>query len=229
MKHAQRLAGLRSLAAELDNIDRDVYTSFGQDWATPVIGMGDKKARICFFGRDPGRHEIQHQFPFVGAGGQKIRRVLHQVLHGTELPDFETSIAVGLFAYWANTVPYKPKNNKAWPKGVQRKVFPYIADLLVNSWEGRDVIALGQLAFLWFGLENRETLRALQAHWERKDRFETSISVTLAVNESSATFKIHPLPHPSPLNATWAPHFPGLLQSRLRKLGFGLDSWRIGD
>ncbi|MBT3220622.1 MAG: uracil-DNA glycosylase [Proteobacteria bacterium] len=190
--------------------------------------MGDRKARICFFGRDPGRHEVQHQFPFVGAGGQKIRRVLHEVLHQTELPDFEASIAVGLYAYWANTVPYKPKRNKAWPKKVQRQVFPYIADLLINSWEGRDVITLGQLAFLWFGLEDRETLRALQAHWKRKDRFETSISATLTTPDgTSATFNIHPIPHPSPLNATWAPYFPGLLETRLRKLNFGQETWRL--
>lgn len=220
MNEKQRIIAFRTLAEELNGIDTAVYADYKQDPFQPVIGVGNPAARIAFFGRDPGRDEIQHQMPFIGAGGQKVRRALYHHLHGGELPDFSASVEVGRQFFWANTVPYKPIGNKAWSMQVKKRFQPLMADLLLHAWRGRDVITLGREAFLWFAINQDKTIKAeLETFWEREDRFETSIETPFAAPDGSArTLRLHPLPHPSPLNATWYKRFPQLLITRLRQL-----------
>ena len=88
------------------------------------------------------------------------------------------------------------------------------------------LITLGREAFLWFGIGQSKAERArIEAFWQRPDRFESAIAVTLAAPEGPArTFDIHPLPHPSPLNATWYKRFPGLLAQRLEQLDVRIDN-----
>lgn len=221
MTQEQRDAALRALAQDLQGIDVPVYAEAGVDPLSPILGAGDPKATIGVFGRDPGRHEVLHQTPFVGQGGQKIRAALHRVRFGTEPPDFDAALAVGQSVFWANTVPYKPLGNKAWSTAVKRRFAPLVRDLLLHEWTGRDMLCLGREAFLWFGLGDRETARQLDAFWRREDRYESSCEVELRDDHGGATFRLHPLPHPSPLNATWAPHFGYLADARLRALGWG--------
>lgn len=220
MNDSKRLQAFRTLARNLDGIDTAVYAAYAKDALAPVIGLGNSAARIAFFGRDPGRDEVQHQMPFIGAGGQKVRGALYRHLHGGELPDFAASLEVGRDFFWANTVPYKPLGNKAWSMRVKKQFQPLMADLLLHAWRGREVITLGREAFLWFAINQDKAIKAqLEAFWERENRFETSIETPLAAPDGSTRIlRLHPLPHPSPLNATWYKRFPELLIARLRQL-----------
>ncbi|MDP9899211.1 hypothetical protein [Variovorax ginsengisoli] len=56
----------------------------GRDWRDPIIGLGAHDARLCIFGRNRGRTEVERALPFVGKGGQLEAEV-----------------------FWLNTVPYK--------------------------------------------------------------------------------------------------------------------------
>lgn len=220
MTNEQRRKAFRALSEELEGIDITAYEDFGRDWREPVIGHGAPNTRIAFFGRDPGRDEVQHQLPFIGAGGQKVRRAIYQHLYGKAMPDFEASIDVGKQFFWANTVPYKPVGNKAWPMKVKKRFQPLVADLLLHAWQGQDVITLGREAFLWFGINQpREVRQQLEAFWQREDRFVSSTQVELSTADGVArNLHLYPLPHPSPLNATWYKHFPELLTQRLKQL-----------
>ncbi|WP_438764439.1 uracil-DNA glycosylase family protein [Kushneria sp. TE3] len=216
----------RTLAAETDGIDVEVYKRFERDPLDPIIGLGQRNLRVGFFGRDPGRDEVRHGEPFIGAGGQLVRKALHEQLYGEKMPDFEASRAVGEHFFWINTVPYKPVGNKAWSMKVKRHFHGLMNELLISRWEGRSLITLGREAFLWFGIDRPKPERdRLEAFWKREDRFESSIDVTLEDDQGqSQTFTLYPLPHPSPLNQTWYSRFPGLLAQRLEQLDVRPDN-----
>ncbi|MFG6665759.1 uracil-DNA glycosylase family protein [Halomonas sp. HNIBRBA4712] len=210
----------RTLAADTDGIDLDVYERFERDPLEPIIGLGRRDLRVGFFGRDPGRDEVRWGEPFIGAGGQLVRKALYRHLHGEELHNFEASIAVGEDFFWINTVPYKPVGNKAWSMKVKRRFHGLVSEVLISRWEGRHLITLGREAFLWFGIGRpKEERDRLEAFWKSEERFESHIDVTLEDEQGNArTFTLHPLPHPSPLNQTWYARFPGLLEKRLTEL-----------
>ncbi len=220
MNTTQRNNAFRKLAEELTGIDLPVYQEYKRNPFDPVIGMGDPDTKIAFFGRDPGRDEVQHHMPFIGAGGQKVRTAIYEYLYNKPLPDFAASVEVGKGFFWANTVPYKPVGNKAWSMKVKKTFQPLVADLLINGWNGTAVITLGREAFLWFAINQpREVKQQLEAFWEREDRFETFTEVEVAAADGNRRkLKLYPLPHPSPLNATWYKRFPDLLKQRLRQL-----------
>ena len=220
MGDKERRAAFREAAQELEGVDLEVYKAFDRDPLEPVIGQGDPDVAVAFFGRDPGRDEVQHQMPFIGAGGQKVRTAIYKHLYKSEMPDFEASVEVGRRFFWANTVPYKPLGNKAWSMKVKKCFQPLIADLLIKNWNGRDIITLGREAFLWFAINQpREVKQQLEAFWARNDRFESTIAVMVtALDGSQRELRLHPLPHPSPLNATWYKRFPDLLAAKLKKL-----------
>ncbi len=220
MNAAERIAAMRELAAQMEGIDKAVYQEYDKDWQQPIIGQGHPDTQIAFFGRDPGRDEVKHQMPFIGAGGQKVRVPAYEFLYNQPLPDFESSIKVGEHFYWINTVPYKPIGNKAWSMKIKKQFQPLMADLLIHSWNGHKVITLGREAFLWFAINQpRDVKQKLEAFWARDDRFETSIDIELtAIDGQSRVINLNPLPHPSPLNATWYKRFPALLVNRLQQL-----------
>lgn len=216
----------RDQAACTQGIDEQVYAHFGKDPLEPIIGLGPARARIGFFGRDPGREEVRHGQPFIGAGGQLVRQGLYRHLYDQELPDFAASQAVGEGFFWMNTVPYKPVGNKAWSMKVKRRFQPLMLDVMLSHWQGRQIITLGREAFLWFGIGMaREQRQQLEAFWRDGQRFEKSIDVNLADSQGREyRFDLHPLPHPSPLNARWYKHFPDLLIKRLQALGARPDN-----
>ncbi|WP_447895031.1 uracil-DNA glycosylase family protein [Vreelandella sp. GE22] len=225
----RQIEHFEALAAETDGIDLEVYERFERDPLKPIIGLGEPHLRVGFFGRDPGRDEVRHGDPFIGAGGQLVRKALYERLYGEELPDFEASRAVGEHFFWINTVPYKPIGNKAWSMKVKRRFHPLISEVVVADWQGQDLITLGREAFLWFGINRSKEERArLEAFWKRDDRFESSIDVTLEDGKGEArSVTLHPLPHPSPLNQTWYTRFPGLLKQRLAQLDVRQDTLRL--
>ena len=201
-------------------IDTAVYEAAGKDPTRPILaGSGDPRARVAIMGRDPGRHEVHHGEPFIGAGGQLVRQALHEKAFGSPCPDLPGSIRAGQRVFWANTVPYKPEGNKAWPVRVKRRFEPFITELLVQHWRGQDLITLGNVAFDWFRLADKNLAPDLKRFWAREDRYEASLTITL----KGKRITLHPLPHPSPLNATWYPRFPGLLRARLDALNWKGD------
>ena len=210
----------RHEAQTLDGIDIEAYRHFDKDPCEPIICLGPRDAPVGFFGRDPGRQEVKWGEPFIGSGGQKVREGLYRHLYGEPLPDFEASREVGRRMFWANTVPYKPVGNKAWSMAVKKRFQPLMAQLLIEHWQGRELITLGREAFAWFGIHQpREVRQALEAFWAREDRFEACHTTTLVLDdECEATLTLAPLPHPSPLNQTWFKRFPGLLDARLKAL-----------
>lgn len=216
----------KTLAAEVEGIDVDVYERFERDPLEPIIGLGKPNLRIGFFGRDPGRDEVRHGEPFIGAGGQLVRKALYEQLYGEKMPDFEASKAVGEHFFWINTVPYKPVGNKAWSMKVKRHFHGLMNEVLISRWEGRTLITLGREAFLWFGIgRSKEERDRLEAFWKQEDRFESSIEVTLEDAQGEARiFTLYPLPHPSPLNQTWYARFPELLRNRLTQLEVRQDN-----
>ncbi|WP_447044542.1 uracil-DNA glycosylase family protein [Vreelandella sp. H-I2] len=216
----------RALAADIEGIDVEAYERFNRDPLEPIIGLGKPNLRVGFFGRDPGRDEVRHGEPFIGAGGQWVRKALYMQLYGEEMPDFEASKAVGEHFFWINTVPYKPVGNKAWSMKVKRHFHGLMNEVLISRWEGRTLITLGREAFLWFGIGRpKEERDRLEAFWKQEDRFESSLEVTLEDDQGEAqTFTLYPLPHPSPLNQTWYARFPALLKQRLEQLEVRQDN-----
>ncbi len=216
----------RALARVTVGIDEEVYAALAKDPLEPVIGPLATNAAIGFFGRDPGREEIRYGEPFIGAGGQSVRRVIYARLNGRPMPDFAASLGLARHFFWANTVPYKPVGNKAWSLAVKRRFRPQVIRLLVDDWQGRHLITLGREAFLWFGIDARDDTRErLNAFWAGENRFAASIDVEVTTETGhSRILTLHPLPHPSPLNATWFARFPTLLDARLAALGVGLGT-----
>lgn len=226
MRHlpAGLLDRFRDAARELPQRDDAVYAQAGRDPRDPIFGLGPRDAGIAFFGRDPGRDEVHVGVPFIGAGGRQVRRVLYRRHHHGEMIDTGDALKAGEGYFWANTVPYKPEGNRAWPMRVKRQFQPLVAEVLLSLWDGRHVISLGREAFHWFGIgQHREIRQHLAHHWRQPDRFETSLAIEFAGPQGAArTLEIHPLPHPSPLNAIWFKRFPGLLAQRLEMLEGGV-------
>ncbi|MDF9434473.1 uracil-DNA glycosylase family protein [Chromohalobacter israelensis] len=210
----------RREADALEGVDLDVYRTYDRDPCEPIIGLGPRAAPLGFFGRDPGRREVEHGEPFVGSGGQKVRAELYRYRYGEALPDFQASLDVGRQYFWANTVPYKPRGNKAWSMAVKKRFQPLMAELLIDHWQGRTLITLGREAFLWFAIgQPRDIKRELEAFWAREDRFEAVHTTPLFLPDGrGGEFRLAPLPHPSPLNQTWFKRFPALLAARLAAL-----------
>jgi uracil-DNA glycosylase family 4 len=193
---------LKGLAKEFEQIDRCCYLRYRQDPTAPILGLGNADARWCFFGRDPGEKEVHCQRPFVGDSGQRIRTIM---------------AALGLSdddIYWMNTVPFKPKGNKAWSVGVRRQCRPALLELLA-TWKGTEVVTFGEAAFKWFGLGSPAERRLVELFWKRPDKFEARFPLSLCIAGAERHFTVHPLPHPSGANAVWSSRFPGLLRARL--------------
>lgn len=198
------------------DVDTEAYAAAGLHPTTPVLlGSGTLDAPVGFFGRDPGRTEVEQREPFIGRGGSLVRDALHRARHGVDAPDAAARTEVGQACFWANTVPFKPRGNKAWSVKVKRRFVPMVRTLLADRWQGTDLVTFGNVAFDWFRLAYPQHKAAIRAHWARDDRYATSLELDLGPR----VLRIHPLPHPSPLNATWYPRIPAMLDARLAEVG----------
>jgi uracil-DNA glycosylase len=191
------------------NTDAEIYRSYGKDPWAPLIYGGSLKADIGFFGRDPGRDEIRHWEPLIGSSGKRVRAAVEPYLNG------RTPSQGALFS---NTVPYKQVGNKAWGTKVIQAFRPIVTELLVAHWKGTHLVTLGNEAFHWF--EGAGELRdedEFTEYWKKEDRYERHLTVEVPSLLSSKRKRItlYPLPHPSPLNATWFKRFPDLLDRQL--------------
>lgn len=214
---------LREIEAEARRaefpIDKEVYEKVGKDPYVPVAYAGDFAARICSFGRDPGRDEIRHGQPQIGAAGKLVRNGVLQAA-GVMPPSNDKLLETALqYVFLSNTVPYKPPGNKAYPDRVKERFRPFVARLLAFYWTGEVVLTLGTEAFDWFAPYAEKG--AATDFWKREDRYEADFPCLLTAEgpegSVSKPLTICPLPHPSPLNQRWLPLFPGLLQQRLTR------------
>jgi uracil-DNA glycosylase len=216
-----RQAARAEAAAVAMPIDAEAYARAGRDPLEPLLGSGDLASPIGFLGRDPGRDEVRRMQPLIGAGGRLVRCALGRARDGAEPVGEDALLRAGDGVFFSNTVPYKPLGNKAWSMGVKRRFLPVIRSLLVDVWRGSELITLGNVAFEWFAIDAEPAVReAIAAHWTRPDRYEASLDVEVTSPRSGRTraIRLHPLPHPSPLNATWFQRFPAMLDARLAAL-----------
>ena len=105
--------------------------------------------------------------------------------------------------------------HQAWSVRVKRRFIPFVRTLLVERWTGTDLITFGNVAFDWFRLAFPHHKVAIREFWRRPDRYEATCVLELGTR----VLHIRPLPHPSPLNATWYPRLPALLDRRLAETG----------
>jgi uracil-DNA glycosylase family 4 len=200
-------------------IDREVYEKAGKDPLRPVLCAGSPDARICSFGRDPGRDEIIWGQPQIGAAGKLVRSgILVAAGEPTDPSDRRLERALR-HVFLTNTVPYKPVGNKAYPDRVKERFRPFVEELLACYWQGDVVITLGTEAFTWFS--GYAEPGAAATFWKREDKYEAEFSCLLTAgsreNPIQKPLTICPLPHPSPLNQRWVGLFPDLLSRRLKK------------
>ncbi|MFO0907135.1 MAG: uracil-DNA glycosylase family protein [Isosphaeraceae bacterium] len=201
-------------------VDREVYERLDRDPAEPILCAGSLQAAYCVVGRDLGKDEVGARQPLIGAGGRLVREGFYRATHGGQNPPRSDRTLESVLdrVLLTNTVPFKPPGNKAYATGVKERFRPFLAELLVALWQGDQVITLGNEAFWWFA-PYAEDAQAFDAFWERDDRYEASLSVTVrsggAADFATRRLTLLPLPHPSPLNQRWYARFPGLLDGRL--------------
>lgn len=200
-------------------VDREVYEKVNRDPMVPIAYAGNLDARICSFGRDPGRDEVRHAQPQIGAAGRLVRTGILEAVGVTPPPGDRYLESALDYVFLANTVPYKPIGNKAYPDRIKERFRSTTARLLLCHWQGDVVITLGTEAFQWFAPYAEPGAAA--AFWKRDDRYEAEFNCELRAEEPDITttksLTICPLPHPSPLNQRWVALFPDLLTRRLKK------------
>jgi len=200
-------------------VDREVYERAGRDPMVPIAYAGSFEARICSFGRDPGRDEVRHAQPQIGAAGRLVRSGVLEAAGKAPPADDRYLEAALQYVFLANTVPYKPVGNKAYPDRIKERFRACTTRLLLCHWRGDVVITLGTEAFNWFAPYGEPGAAA--AFWKREDKYEAEFSCLLRAEcdgtSAEKPLTICPLPHPSPLNQRWVALFPDLLAQRLKK------------
>jgi uracil-DNA glycosylase family 4 len=205
-------------------IDTPVYESVHKNPHQPILYFGNLNSNICFFGRDLGRDEVIAGQPLIGAAGQLVRQGFYRAIHHIDTEDQDKLASIKERLILTNTVPYKPPGNKAYTKKVKERFRPFIEQLLVNYWQGNQIITLGTEAFKWF--ENYNSKEKFTDFWSQGDsRYQSSLTVNLTAHNSDGKIQkkkvtIYPLPHPSPLNQKYYYKFPQMLQDSLSRLAF---------
>lgn len=204
-------------------IDIPIYKSAKKEPTKPILYFGNLKSNICFFGRDLGRDEVFAGQPLIGAAGTLVRQGFYSAIHQEETSDPVKLASIKDRLILTNTVPYKPPDNKAYTLKIKKRFRPYLEQLLVIYWQGKQIITLGTEAFRWF--EFYSTKEEFDAFWKKSDRYATSLNLTLTALDSQGKthkkeVKIYPLPHPSPLNQKYYLLFPAMLKNVLNKIEF---------
>ena len=205
-------------------IDIPVYKSAKKNPYEPILYFGNLNSNICFFGRDLGKDEVIAGQPLIGAAGTLVRQGFYQAIYKKETNDRAKLESIKDRLILTNTVPYKPPGNKAYTQKVKKRFRPFIEQLLVNHWQGTQIITLGTEAFKWF--ENYSSKEEFNKFWSQGDsRYETSLNINLTAEEandqkSKKQVTLYPLPHPSPLNQKYYYKFPSMLQNTISRLAF---------
>ena len=205
-------------------IDIPIYKSAQNNPYQPILYFGNLQSNICFFGRDLGRDEVIAGQPLIGAAGKLVRQGFYRAIYREETEDQNKLESIKERLILTNTVPYKPPGNKAYTQKVKQRFRPFIEQLLVNHWQGTQIITLGTEAFKWF--TEYSSKEEFNNFWSQGDaRYERSLNVKLTTNhkygnKGEKQVTLYPLPHPSPLNQRYYYKFPGMLQSTISRLAF---------
>ena len=209
---------------EVFPIDIPIYKSAKKNPYQPILYFGNLNSNICFFGRDLGKDEVIAGQPLIGAAGTLVRQGFYQAIYKKETDDRAKLESIKDRLILTNTVPYKPPGNKAYTQKVKKRFRPFIEQLLVNHWQGTQIITLGTEAFKWF--ENYSSKEEFNKFWSQGDsRYETSLNINLTAEKangqkSKKQVTLYPLPHPSPLNQKYYYKFPSMLQNTISRLAF---------
>lgn len=174
---------------------RETYETAGRPLDDPVLLAGSTEARVCCLGRELGRDEVIVGEPLVGIGGRRLRRAAHEALVGPAAANERRFADVLDHLLLTNLVPYRPVGNKAYGKRVRERFRPFVERVLTEHFAGDLVIPLGQNAVLWFEpYAPPGTLKELWA--DRTHRFRREVEVAIR----GRSFRVAPVPHPSPLS-----------------------------
>jgi uracil-DNA glycosylase len=203
-------------------IDVPVYERWGRDPREPILCAGLLEAPLCVVGRDLGKDEVRAGEPQIGQAGRLVRRGIVAAWGEAPAPSAASDgleQALGL-ALLTNMVPYKPPGNKAYPEAVRSRFRPFLESLLVEYWQGNQLITLGSDAFAWFS--RYIVAESGQLGTSTADRFQQSYRCRIASMASGGhvdkEVTVYPLPHPSPLNRRWYSLFPSMLAGRLAEI-----------
>jgi uracil-DNA glycosylase len=173
----------------------ETYAAAGHDPARPILSAGSLTAPICCFGRELGREEVHAGQPLFGAGGRRLRRVVHESLIGPVTKSERRFEAVLEHVFLTNMVPYRPVGNRAYNRATVDRFRPFVEQLLGAVWTGGQVVALGQTALLWFA--PYAPPGAVKAMWsDRERRFDVNLDVAIGQRQ----LRLACIPHPSPLS-----------------------------
>jgi DNA polymerase len=92
--------GKAELLKEVEEETRKAELPLKEGAKNLVFGKGNAEVDILFVGEAPGRNEDEQGFPFVGAAGKNLDKLLAQV--GLKLED----------VYIANILKYRPPENR---------------------------------------------------------------------------------------------------------------------
>jgi uracil-DNA glycosylase len=209
---------LAALAADVEREARratfDVcaatYAKARRDPNVPILCAGSASARWCAVGRELGRDEVILGEPLVGMSGRRLRRAVHEALHGPASKDERTFSRVLEDILLANVVPYRPVDNEAYDRATVDRFRPFLERLLADVWTGGVVLSLGENATRWFA--PYAPPGAVESLWDDPAaRFRETLSVRIR----GRALVLAPLPHPSPLSPFRA-EFASLVAKRLR-------------
>ena len=188
----------------------DTYGAARRDPKVPILCAGSLAARWCAVGRELGRDEVLRGEPLVGASGRRLRRAVHEALHGPAGMEERAFERVKQDVLLANLVPYRPVDNEAYDRATVDRFRPFLERLLADVWTGGTVLALGQNATLWFA--PYADAGAVEALWDDPAaRFRDTLPIVVR----GRALVLAPLPHPSPLSP-FKKEFASLVARRLR-------------
>jgi DNA polymerase len=184
----------RDLGILADRVAACTACRLHQGRTQTVFARGSGKSRLCFVGEGPGEEEDRQGFPFVGAAGQLLDRMIAAM--GLSRDD----------VYICNIVKCRPPENRKPEPDEMKACMPFLREQL-GLLKPQVIVALGATAVQ--GLFNTtEGITRLRGRWRL---FEGEIAVM-------PTF--HPaylLRNPRAKQAVWQD-----LQATMRQLGLPL-------
>jgi DNA polymerase len=149
-KGAHRVLSLEEVRAEMGDCRRCKLYGGRKNL---VFGDGDPQARLMFVGEAPGADEDQQGIPFVGAAGQLLNRMLHNLgLRREEV-------------YIANILKSRPPGNRDPEPDEIAACLPFL-EKQIQAVRPRVLVTLGRIATHVL-LGTKEPLTRLRGHWQR--------------------------------------------------------------
>jgi DNA polymerase len=116
-----------------------------------VFGVGNADADVMFIGEAPGFHEDKQGEPFVGAAGQLLDRMIHEVLHLTR-----DDVYVG------NVIKCRPPGNRDPQEDEIESCTPWLVEQ-VSLIQPRVIVTLGNFATK-FVLQTAQGITRMRGH-----------------------------------------------------------------